>query len=103
MKIFQDEIFGPVLSVITFKTTEEAITLANNVIQGLSCMVWSNNLPTVMECCKKIKAGIFMINKFGAPGPHEPFGGLKQSGIGKELGKEGYQAYLDTKTISFNC
>jgi len=103
MKIFQDEIFGPVLSVTTFKTTEEAITLANSVAQGLACMIWSNNLPTVMECCKKIKAGFFMINKFGPPGPHEAFGGLKQSGWGKELGKEGYQAYLDVKTVSFHC
>lgn len=103
MKIFQDEIFGPVLSVVTFKTTEEAIALANSVIQGLACMVWSNNITTVMECCKKIKAGFFMVNKFGAPGPHEAFGGLKQSGIGKELGKEGYQAYLDIKTVSFSC
>jgi len=103
MRIFQEEIFGPVISVISFKTTEEAIALANNVVQGLACIIWSNNLTIVMECCKKIKAGFFMINKFGPPGPHEPFGGLKQSGFGKELGKEGYQAYLDVKTVSFNC
>jgi len=99
MSIFQEEVFGPVIAVTTFKDLDEAIRIGNNVTQGLSAMIWSNNIKTVITVAKRIKAGFIMNNTFGAPGINETFGGVKHSGIGSENGLEGIREYLVTKTL----
>lgn len=98
MAIARDEIFGPVLSVITYKTEDEAIQIANDTTYGLAGYLCTTNKARAMEFAEKIEAGRITINAF-LDEPLAPFGGYKQSGLGRENGVMGIESFLETKTI----
>lgn len=98
MRIAREEIFGPVLSIITYKTEEEAIAIANDTDYGLQAYVSSKSIERANEVAAQISAGRVLINKLSHD-PLAPFGGFKQSGIGREFGIYGLEAYLEPKTI----
>jgi acyl-CoA reductase-like NAD-dependent aldehyde dehydrogenase len=104
MKISQEEIFGPVLSIIPFKDASEALTIANETMYGLAAAVWTKDIDRAFKFAKGIKAGTVWINAYHAAGalgvPLMPFGGYKQSGIGRELGQEGLGYFLETKSVA---
>jgi betaine-aldehyde dehydrogenase len=102
MRIAREEIFGPVLSVIPFDTEEEAIHLANDTEYGLAAAVWSQNVNRAFRVIREIRAGITWINTYHPTHNEMPWGGYKQSGIGRELGLYGIEAYLETKQINLN-
>ena len=98
MRIAREEIFGPVLSVITYKTLDEAIEIANDTTYGLAAYVQGTDEAKAYEVATKLEAGTVAVNGF----KHEalaPFGGVKQSGIGREFGEYGLEEYLEVKTI----
>ena len=98
MTIAQEEIFGPVLSIIPYDTEEEAIAIANDSIYGLSGGVWAETDEKALEVARKIRTGQVEIN--GGPWNNvAPFGGYKQSGIGRELGQYGFEEFLEVKAI----
>jgi aldehyde dehydrogenase (NAD+)/betaine-aldehyde dehydrogenase len=100
MTIAQEEIFGPVLSVLTFKDVDEAIRIANDTMYGLAAAVWTRDINTALKAAKGIRAGTVWVNAYHTAGlPFMPYGGYKQSGIGRELGREGLLEYLETKAI----
>jgi len=100
MDIFQEEVFGPVLSVSTFSTIDEAIALVNNSRYGLAASVWSKDVKKAQDIAKKINAGTVWINTYGMFYPQAPYGGFKESGFGKELGREGFLEYTRLKHIN---
>ena len=99
MRIAQEEIFGPVLTVIPYDTEEEAASLANDSIYGLSGAVWTGDDEHGVAFARKIRTGTFAVNTLGL-NPAAPFGGFKQSGIGRELGPEGLLPYVEFKSIA---
>jgi len=99
MKIAQEEIFGPVLAVIKFKTTDEAVKIANDSMYGLAGGVWSTDIPHAIEVAKAIRTGTVWINDYHLINAMAPFGGYKQSGIGRELGTYGFDEYTQIKHI----
>ncbi|BEI97363.1 hypothetical protein CcaverHIS631_0209520 [Cutaneotrichosporon cavernicola] len=99
MKIGQEEIFGPVASLIKFKTEAEAIQIANDTSFGLAAAVHSMNYAQVNRVTRKLKAGTVWINQYTILSHQIPFGGYKQSGWGRELGLEGLEPYLATKAV----
>lgn len=101
MAIAQEEIFGPVLSIMTFKDEAEALQIANQTMYGLTAAVWTKNLDTALKMAKGIRAGTVWVNSYHTSGlePTMPYGGYKQSGIGREVGKNGLEEYLETKAI----
>jgi aldehyde dehydrogenase (NAD+) len=99
MKIAQEEIFGPVLSVIRYESVEDAIRMANDNIYGLGGAVWSRDIPRALEVAKRIRTGTVWVNDYHLVSPAAPFGGYKQSGIGREHGHWGLQEYLQTKYV----
>jgi aldehyde dehydrogenase (NAD+) len=94
-RVAQEEIFGPVLSVITFRTPAEAIEKANNTPYGLSAGVWTEKGSRILSMVSKLRAGVVWANTFNRFDPTSPFGGYKESGFGREGGVHGLQAYLD--------
>lgn len=102
MRIVQDEAFAPIITVEKFQTEEEAIQLANDSIYGLSGGVWTNDIVKAERCVAKMRMGTVWINAFNLYFPHAPWGGFKQSGIGRELGKPGLEEYTETKHIFHN-
>jgi acyl-CoA reductase-like NAD-dependent aldehyde dehydrogenase len=104
MKIAQEEIFGPVLTIIPFKDADEALTIANESMYGLAAAVWTQDIDKALKFAKGIKAGTVWINSYHTAGalgvPVMPFGGYKQSGIGRELGMEGMELFFETKSVS---
>ncbi|XP_043515585.1 retinal dehydrogenase 1 [Frieseomelitta varia] len=100
MRIAKEEIFGPVQSILKFETMDEVIERANNTNYGLAAGVLSKNIDKALVFAQAIQAGSVWINCYDAITPQTPFGGFKQSGIGRELGAEGLKEYLETKTIS---
>ncbi len=99
MTIAREEIFGPVLCVLKYKKVEEAVELANQSSYGLGGAVWSRDIPKAMDVARKIRTGIVWINEYHMLNTSAPFGGYKESGIGREFGQEGLEAYVETKTI----
>jgi betaine-aldehyde dehydrogenase len=99
MTIAQEEIFGPVLAVIKFSTVEEAIALANDTSFGLAAMVWTTDQQKSDRLARSLKAGTVWINTYGGFYNEVPFGGYKQSGLGRELGQAGLVEYTQLKTI----
>ena len=95
--IFHEEIFGPVVGITRFKNIEEAISLANNSIYGLAGAVWSKDTEKAKDLARRIETGTVWINEYHLLNPGMPFGGYKQSGLGREMGKEGILAYLEVK------
>ncbi|TPF14264.1 aldehyde dehydrogenase family protein [Priestia megaterium] len=99
MTIAREEIFGPVLSIITYKTEEQAIEIANDTIYGLAAYVSSSNLEKAKNIASKIVAGRVLINKGVHDDPYAPFGGFKQSGIGRDSGIYGLEEHVEPKAI----
>ena len=99
MAVVREEIFGPVLSVLTFSDLEEAISLVNDSRYGLSAGLWSDDIHTCLEFSRRIEAGTVWVNSWMDGYPELPFGGVKQSGLGREMGSCGIEEFLDTKTI----
>lgn len=100
MKIAQEEIFGPVQSIFKFSSMEEMIDRANNIRYGLAAGVITNDINKAMNFANNVDAGSVWINCYDAVLPQTPFGGYKHSGMGRELGKDGLENYLETKTIT---
>jgi acyl-CoA reductase-like NAD-dependent aldehyde dehydrogenase len=99
MRIAQEEIFGPVLSVIRYESVEDAIKIANDSIYGLGGGVWSKDVPRAINVAKRIRTGTVWINDYHLVNAFAPFGGYKQSGVGRELGTWGLREYQQTKYI----
>lgn len=99
MKIAQDEIFGPVMSVMKFKTIEDVLKRANNTMYGLAAGVMTKNIDVANQVSRALKAGTVWINTYHVLDPVLPFGGYKMSGIGRENGIQGLQEYMQTKTV----
>ncbi|GLY95604.1 aldehyde dehydrogenase family protein [Actinoplanes sp. NBRC 103695] len=93
-RIAREEIFGPVLSVLTFRTPAEAIEKANNTPYGLSAGIWSEKGSRILAVADKLRAGVVWANTFNKFDPTSPFGGFKESGYGREGGRHGLEAYL---------
>jgi aldehyde dehydrogenase (NAD+) len=99
MRIAQEEIFGPVLSVIRYDSVDDAVRIANDSIYGLAAGVWSRDIPRALEVVRRLRAGTVWVNDFHLISPAAPFGGFKQSGVGREQGEWGLKGYLETKTV----
>ncbi|MEU6906327.1 aldehyde dehydrogenase family protein [Streptomyces coeruleorubidus] len=92
--VARDEIFGPVLSVLTFRTPDEAVAKANNTPYGLSAGIWTEKGSRILAVANKLRAGVVWSNTFNKFDPTSPFGGYKESGFGREGGRHGLEAYL---------
>ncbi len=93
-RIAREEIFGPVLSVLTFRTPDEAVEKANNTPYGLSAGVWTDKGSRILSMANRLRAGVVWANTFNKFDPTSPFGGYKESGFGREGGRHGLEAYL---------
>lgn len=100
MRIARDEIFGPVLSVLKFSDVDEIAERANKTNFGLAAAVWTRDIAKAHRFASKVRAGTIWVNCFDAFDAAAPFGGFKQSGIGRELGEAGLEAYTETKTVT---
>lgn len=94
----RDEIFGPVLSVIPFDTEEEAISMANDTVYGLAASVWTDNLSRAIRVSERLHAGTVSVNTVDALSAQTPFGGMKQSGFGRDLSLHSFDKYTALKT-----
>src|SRR3546814_13579983 len=99
MRVFQEEIFGPVVSVTTFKDEDEALAIANDTLYGLGAGVWSREANVCYRMGRNIKAGRVWTNCFHAYPAHAAFGGYKQSGIGRETPRLMLDPYQQTKNL----
>ena len=99
MRIAQEEVFGPVLSIIPFKDEEEAIHVGNDVVYGLAAGVWTQNIRRAMVMADRLEAGTVWVNTYRAVSYMSPFGGYKQSGLGRESGQEMIKEYLQQKCV----
>ncbi|HVV14128.1 aldehyde dehydrogenase family protein [Amycolatopsis sp.] len=95
MRIAREEIFGPVLSVLTFRTPDEAVAKANNTPYGLSAGIWSDKGSRILSIANRLRAGVVWANTFNRFDPAAPFGGYQESGFGREGGRAGLEGYLD--------
>jgi betaine-aldehyde dehydrogenase len=98
MRIAQEEIFGPVLSVIAYDTETEAVAIANDSEYGLAGSVWTTDKARAADIAKQVRTGTFGVNSY-ASDVMAPFGGFKSSGIGREYGPEGLEEYVEIKSI----
>jgi aldehyde dehydrogenase (NAD+) len=94
-RIAREEIFGPVLSVLTFRTPDEAVAKANNSKYGLACGVWSEKGSRTLWVAQRLRAGVIWSNTYNKFDPTSPFGGVRESGFGREGGRQGLEAYLN--------
>jgi len=101
MPIYREEIFGPVLPIIPFSDPDEALAMANDTEYGLTAFVQTNDLNTAMRVSEELEYGMVCINDWLPATPEAPFGGVKQSGFGRECGLEGLDEYMETKTVFF--
>ncbi|MEI6113399.1 MAG: aldehyde dehydrogenase family protein, partial [Burkholderiales bacterium] len=99
MRIAQEEVFGPVLAVLRFKDEEDAIRIANDIRFGLAAGIWTQSLHRTMLMSERIKAGTVWINNYRSTSFTTPFGGYKDSGLGREGGIEAVKEYLETKSV----
>jgi aldehyde dehydrogenase (NAD+) len=100
MKIAKEEIFGPVMSIIPFKTVDEVVTRANRTEYGLAAAVWTRDIAKAHAIANSVRAGTVWVNCYNVLDTRAPFGGFKQSGIGRELGEYGLQQYTEVKTVT---
>ena len=100
MRIAKEEIFGPVQSIFKFSTMEELIERANATSYGLAAGILTNDINKAMMFAQTVKAGSVWVNCYDAVASQTPFGGFKNSGIGRELGPEGLHEYLECKTVT---
>jgi aldehyde dehydrogenase (NAD+) len=103
MAIAREEIFGPVLAVIAYDDEEDAVRIANDSDYGLSGSVWSASEDRALAVARRIRTGTINVNGGNFYGADAPFGGYKQSGLGREMGPEGFEEYLETKTIAIGA
>jgi aldehyde dehydrogenase (NAD+) len=94
-RIAREEIFGPVLSVLTFRTPDEAVEKANNSMYGLSAGIWTDKGAKIFWMGQRLKAGVLWGNTYNKFDPSSPFGGYKESGFGREGGRQGLSAYVE--------
>ena len=99
MRIAQEEVFGPVLSIIPFDDEEEAIDIANDTQYGLAAGVWTQNIGTAFTMSERLEAGTVWVNTYRAISYLSPFGGYKRSGIGRESGLTAIREYLQEKSV----
>ncbi|MEQ9812106.1 MAG: aldehyde dehydrogenase family protein [Azospirillaceae bacterium] len=102
MRIAREEVFGPVLSVLTFESAEEAVRIANDTDYGLSAGVWSRDIDTCIGVARGVRTGTVWVNTFMDGHSELPFGGYKQSGLGRELGRHAVTDYTETKTVQIH-
>ena len=100
MKIAEEEIFGPVMSIIKFKSIDEVVERANNTMYGLAAAVWTRDISKAHAIANNVRAGTVWVNCYDVFDAAAPFGGFKQSGIGRELGEYGLQQYTEVKTVT---
>src|SRR5580704_13645060 len=100
MKIAKEEIFGPVMSIIPFKSVDEVVQRANRTEYGLAAAVWTRDIKKAHSIADNVRAGTVWVNCYNVLDPRSPFGGFKQSGIGRELGEYGLQQYTEVKTVT---
>ena len=100
VRIWQEEVFGPILSVGRWKTFEEAVELANGTEYGLTAAVWSNDINNALRMVRRIRSGHTWVNGCSAHYLGVPFGGMKNSGVGREEGIEEMLSYTELKTIN---
>ncbi len=99
MRIAQEEIFGPVLSTLTFRDPDELVAQANGTIYGLAAAVWTRDVGKAHRLARQLQAGTVWINAYNMLAPESPFGGYKQSGYGRELGRHGIDLYTQVKSV----
>jgi acyl-CoA reductase-like NAD-dependent aldehyde dehydrogenase len=99
---FTEEIFGPVLSVVRFETEQEAIRIVNDTDYGLSGSIWTRDLDRAMRVSRAVEAGNLSVNSHSSVRYSTPFGGYKQSGLGRELGPDAVDAFTETKNVFFS-
>ena len=102
MTIAQEEIFGPVMSILRFKNLDDIIERANKTCYGLAAAVWTRDIAKAHYVASKIRAGTVWVNCYDVFDAAAPFGGFKQSGVGRELGERGLDAYTEWKTVTVN-
>jgi acyl-CoA reductase-like NAD-dependent aldehyde dehydrogenase len=100
MRIAREEIFGPVITVIPYRDQDDAVTIANDSDYGLAGTLWTTDIDRGLAIARRIRTGTFGINQGYTMDPFAPFGGVKASGYGRELGPEGLDSYLDVKSIA---
>ena len=99
MRIAQEEVFGPVLSVIRFADEDEAVAIANDIAYGLAAGVWTESIKRAIKVSERLRAGTVWVNTYRAVSFMSPFGGFKRSGMGRENGQEAIREYLQTKSV----
>ncbi|MNT67269.1 NAD/NADP-dependent betaine aldehyde dehydrogenase [compost metagenome] len=99
MAVARAEVFGPVLSVIPFDDEDQAIAMANDSVYGLAASLWTNDLTKAMNLVPRIEAGTVWVNAHVLLDPNMPFGGVKQSGMGREFGRAVVEAYTEIKSV----
>lgn len=102
MRIAQEEVFGPILSIIKFKDEDDAVALANDVRFGLGSGVWTKDIGRSIRVAEKLQAGMVWVNSYRAVSYMSPFGGYKDSGLGRENGIDAIREYLQTKSVWIN-
>ena len=101
MRIAQEEVFGPIMSLMPYDDLDEAIEIANSTTYGLTAAIWTNNYFTAMELSRSIEAGYVWVNGIGNHYRGQPYGGYKNSGIGREEGLDEMLSYTEVKSLNF--
>jgi acyl-CoA reductase-like NAD-dependent aldehyde dehydrogenase len=102
MAVAREEVFGPVLSVLTFETLNDAVRIANSIDYGLSASVWSASMDNCLRIGRKVRAGTVWMNTYMDGAAELPFGGYRQSGVGRELGRHAVEDYTESKTLNMH-
>jgi aldehyde dehydrogenase (NAD+) len=102
MRIAQEEVFGPVLSVIPFRDDDEALAIGNDIAYGLAAGVWTQSIRRAITMSERLQAGTVWVNTYRAVSYMSPFGGYKRSGLGRESGQDAIYEYLQTKSVWLN-